>query len=97
VVIFHDEGDEARVRVLAPRARRAGIAGSAFGAGHALVRFAGYSMIRSADALTSRCFCNCRISSRTLPWEECFPLRPGRCRSYPNWCGTSSAHQHWLR
>ena len=41
VVIFHDEGDEARVRVLARRARRAGIAGSAFGAGHVLVPFRG--------------------------------------------------------
>jgi len=41
VLVIHDEGDEMRVRGLARRARRAGIAGSAFGAGHVNVPFRG--------------------------------------------------------
>lgn len=41
VVVMHDEGDELRVRALARRARRAGIAGSAFGRGHVSVPFRG--------------------------------------------------------
>ncbi len=41
VVVFHDEGDEAKVRALARKARRAGIAGSAFGPGWLNVPFKG--------------------------------------------------------
>jgi hypothetical protein len=41
VVVFHDEGDDARVRALARKARRAGMAGSAFGAGWVNVPFKG--------------------------------------------------------
>lgn len=41
VLIIHDEGNDARVRVLARRARRAAIAGSAFGTGYVSVPFAG--------------------------------------------------------
>jgi hypothetical protein len=41
VVIFHDEGDEQRVRALARKARRAGMAGSAFGPGWRNVPFRG--------------------------------------------------------
>lgn len=41
VVVIHDEGDEKRVRALARRARRAGIAGSAFGTGYVKVPFRG--------------------------------------------------------
>jgi hypothetical protein len=41
VLIVHDEGNEARVRGLARRARRAGIAGSAFGPGVVRVPFRG--------------------------------------------------------
>lgn len=39
IVIVHDEGDSARIRALARRARRAGIAGSAFGPGFLRVPF----------------------------------------------------------
>jgi hypothetical protein len=41
VVVFHDEGDEQRVRALARKARRAGMAGSAFGPGWRNVPFRG--------------------------------------------------------
>jgi hypothetical protein len=41
VVVFHDEGNEPRVRALARKARRAGIAGSAFGSGWRNVPFLG--------------------------------------------------------
>lgn len=41
VLIFHDEGDELRVRALARRSRRAGTAGSAFGPGFVKVPFRG--------------------------------------------------------
>lgn len=40
-IVFHDEGDEMRVRALARRARRAGVAGSTFGTGHVQVPFRG--------------------------------------------------------
>ena len=39
VLIVHDEGNDARVRAIARRARRAGIAGSAFGTGYIKVPF----------------------------------------------------------
>jgi hypothetical protein len=41
VIVIHDEGDELRVRALARRARRAGMAGSAFGPGFLNVPFRG--------------------------------------------------------
>jgi hypothetical protein len=41
VLVVHDEGDEMRVRRLARRTRRAGIAGSAFGPGYLKVPFRG--------------------------------------------------------
>lgn len=41
VLVVHDEGNEDRVRALARRARRAGMAGSAFGAGFLRVPFKG--------------------------------------------------------
>jgi hypothetical protein len=41
VMVIHDEGDDARVRALARRARRCGIAGSAFGTGYLRVPFRG--------------------------------------------------------
>jgi hypothetical protein len=39
ILIVHDEGDGARIRTIARRARRAGVAGSAFGRGYRLVPF----------------------------------------------------------
>jgi hypothetical protein len=40
-VLFHDEGDDGRVRALARRFRRVGSAGSAFGHGYVKVPFRG--------------------------------------------------------
>jgi hypothetical protein len=39
VLLIHDEGDAARIRVIARKARRAGMAGSAFGTGFLRVPF----------------------------------------------------------
>lgn len=41
IVMIHDEGDDIRVRTMARKARRAGIAGSAFGTGFVKVPFRG--------------------------------------------------------
>ena len=92
VLIFHDEGDELRVRALARLSRRAGTAGSAFGPGFVKVPFRGLVddpvSRRSHESLflrigTPSCESARRVRYRVL-WKPPFPpptLSPGRFSS----------------